>query len=136
MSEVIASVGGDPLDVLFKVLEENGGSVPTIYFHHNEEDMRYAMLAELRLRVENGQRVGVLVADADLLTFQGCGALVRSLGDATNPAQVASTLFASLRALEDTQVEVILCRNFSAHDLGLAIRDRLGRAAGGRIIEV
>jgi len=29
--------------VLFELLESNGGSVPTVYFHHSEEDMRYAL---------------------------------------------------------------------------------------------
>lgn len=43
MSEVIAALGGDPFDVLFRVLLDNGGSVPTIYFHHSEEDMRHAL---------------------------------------------------------------------------------------------
>jgi N-acyl-D-amino-acid deacylase len=43
MNEVIEAVGGDPLDVLFKLLEENRGTVPTIYFHHDEKDMRYAL---------------------------------------------------------------------------------------------
>ena len=43
MSEVIAVVGGDPIDVLFRLLAENGGSVPTVYFHHSEEDMRHAL---------------------------------------------------------------------------------------------
>jgi N-acyl-D-aspartate/D-glutamate deacylase len=43
MNEVIAALGGDPIDVLFKVLSDNRGSIPTIYFHHNEEDMRYAL---------------------------------------------------------------------------------------------
>ena len=43
MSEVIQGIGGDPLDALFKVLEENGGSVPTVYFHHDEKDMQYAL---------------------------------------------------------------------------------------------
>ena len=43
MNEVIATIGGKPVDVLFKVLEDNGGSVPTIYFHHDENDMRYAL---------------------------------------------------------------------------------------------
>ncbi|MCX6624662.1 MAG: CehA/McbA family metallohydrolase, partial [Acidobacteria bacterium] len=43
MSEVIATLGGRPLDVLFELLRENGGSVPTVYFHHSEEDMRYAL---------------------------------------------------------------------------------------------
>lgn len=43
MSEVIAALGGDGIDVLFRVLEDNGGSVPTIYFHHSEQDMRLAL---------------------------------------------------------------------------------------------
>ncbi len=43
MNEVITALGGKPVDVLFKILEDNGGSVPTIYFHHDENDMRYAL---------------------------------------------------------------------------------------------
>ena len=43
MNEVIQSLGGNPIDVLFRILEDNGGSVPTIYFHHDEKDMRYAL---------------------------------------------------------------------------------------------
>jgi N-acyl-D-amino-acid deacylase len=43
MSEVIATLGGRPFDVLFQLLTDNGGSIPTVYFHHAEEDMRYAL---------------------------------------------------------------------------------------------
>lgn len=43
MSEVIQSLGGDPVEVLFKLLEANRMSIPTIYFHHSEQDMRYAL---------------------------------------------------------------------------------------------
>jgi N-acyl-D-aspartate/D-glutamate deacylase len=43
MSEVIAALGRGPIDVLFELLIENGGSVPAVYFHHSEEDMRYAL---------------------------------------------------------------------------------------------
>ena len=43
MSEVIAALGGKPFDVFFQVLIDNGGSVPTVYFHHAEQDMRYAL---------------------------------------------------------------------------------------------
>jgi L-threonylcarbamoyladenylate synthase len=111
-------------------------AVPLLLFDGSEENMRTAMLAEVRRHVGEGERVGVLVTDSDVPTFRACGALVRSLGDATNSAQVASALFFNLRALEDAQVEVILCRTFPTHDLGLAVHDRLGRAAGGKIIEV
>lgn len=43
MNEVIQALGGNPIDVLFRVLEDNGGSVPAIYFHHDENDMQYAL---------------------------------------------------------------------------------------------
>ncbi|HSB18084.1 MAG TPA: D-aminoacylase [Bryobacteraceae bacterium] len=43
MNEVIQALGKEPVDVLFELLVNNGGSVPTVYFHHSEEDMRYAL---------------------------------------------------------------------------------------------
>ncbi len=43
MNEVIQAIGGKPLDVLFKILIDNRGSIPTVYFHHSEDDMRYAL---------------------------------------------------------------------------------------------
>lgn len=43
MNQVIDAMGKPPLDVLFELLEANGGSVPTVYFHQSEEDMRYAL---------------------------------------------------------------------------------------------
>jgi N-acyl-D-amino-acid deacylase len=49
MDRVIAARGKgkdpapDPLDVLFDVLIEEGGSVPTVFEHHTEKDMRLAL---------------------------------------------------------------------------------------------
>jgi N-acyl-D-aspartate/D-glutamate deacylase len=43
MNQVIAALSKPPIDVLFELLEENEGSVPTVYFHHSEADMRYAL---------------------------------------------------------------------------------------------
>ena len=43
MNQVIEAMGKAPLDALFELLEANGGSVPTVYFHHSEEDMRFAL---------------------------------------------------------------------------------------------
>jgi N-acyl-D-amino-acid deacylase len=43
MNEVIQALGKPGLDVLFELLENNNGSVPTVYFHHSEDDMRYAL---------------------------------------------------------------------------------------------
>jgi N-acyl-D-amino-acid deacylase len=44
MSEVVAAFPDRrPMDVLFDTLIANGGSVPTVYFHHAEEDMQLAL---------------------------------------------------------------------------------------------
>jgi N-acyl-D-aspartate/D-glutamate deacylase len=43
MSEVIADLKKPGIDVLFELLENNNGSIPTVYFHHSEDDMRYAL---------------------------------------------------------------------------------------------
>jgi len=40
MSDLIVARGGHPADVLFDVLLEEGGSVPTVFFHHSEPDMQ------------------------------------------------------------------------------------------------
>ena len=43
MDHVIAAKKAQPLDVLFDLLIENKGSVPTVYAHHTEADMNLAL---------------------------------------------------------------------------------------------
>ncbi|MBN1259926.1 MAG: threonylcarbamoyl-AMP synthase [Anaerolineae bacterium] len=80
------------------------------------------------------QRVGVLVATEDLAAFEGRPWMALAPGPFTDLDMVAHRLFTTLRALDAAGVDVILARDFGAAGLGLAIRDRLTRAAGGQII--
>ncbi len=107
-------------------------SVPTFLFEGSTEMMLKNMLLEIRRRQEQGQMVGVLVADEDVAIFQESGAFIYALGSTLE--QVATRLFAGLRVLEEAGVQAILCRNFEQRGLGLAIHDRLVKAAGGKII--
>ena len=43
MDRIIAAKKGEGLDVLFDILIENNGSVPTVYAHHTEADMNLAL---------------------------------------------------------------------------------------------
>jgi N-acyl-D-amino-acid deacylase len=43
MSELIQARGGNAADILFDVLIEEDGSVPTVFFHHSEQDMQLVM---------------------------------------------------------------------------------------------
>lgn len=119
-----------------QLLKHYAPSVPTLLFEGSERAMDSAMLAEIRRRQTLGERVGVLIADEDIPTFAITGARIYTLGDSHETEQIATRLFAGLRTLEEAGVQSILCRSFSEQGLGLAIRDRLRKAAGGKIIEV
>lgn len=118
-----------------QLLTHYAPAVPLLLFEGTAEVVRATMLTEVQRRRENGERVGVLVADEDVAAFQDSSALVHTLGNAAAPEKVAAALFAGLRTLETSGVEVILCRSFDEHGLGLAIRDRLLRAAAGNVFK-
>jgi L-threonylcarbamoyladenylate synthase len=109
--------------------------VPLLLFDGTVEEMRASMLAEIERRCAQGEHVGALLAEEDISTFQDSDALIYSLGRKDDLIQVAANLFAGLRYLEEANVQVILCRNFGEQGLGLAIRDRLLKAAGGKVCE-
>ncbi len=119
-----------------QMLTHYAPAVPLLLFEGSIESMRAAMLAEARRRQAQGELAGILVADEDVEAFRESGAMVCSLGNAANSAQIAASLFHCLRALEDAHVQVILCRQFDDGGLGLAIRDRLLKAASGKVIEI
>jgi L-threonylcarbamoyladenylate synthase len=86
-----------------------------------------AWLAHLNLA--EGRRVGLLLADEDTPYFNNVPAQICSLGPADDLARVAHNLFAGLRTLDEQGANIILARDFGEQGLGLAIRDRLRRAA-------
>jgi len=58
------------------------------------------------------------------------GALVKNLSPTQDYKEAAANLFAYLRELDESDAEVILCDLLPGMSLGLAINDRLRRAAG------
>ncbi len=86
--------------------------------------------------IEHGKRVGLLLAEEDLPAFRDVPAVIQTVGTAGMLEEVARQLFTALRALDHADVTVILARDFGTTGLGLAIRDRLTRAAGGNVIDV
>jgi L-threonylcarbamoyladenylate synthase len=89
---------------------------------------------EARSLTAAGRRVGVLAADEDSLDLPQ--AVIMRLGSASDLDQIAVNLFSGMRALDASDVDVILARDFGESGLGLALRDRLTRAAEGRVIRV
>lgn len=117
-----------------QLLTHYAPSVPTFLFEGPIEAIKRAMLAEIQQREAQGERVGALIADEDVTMFVNSGASIYALGGEHALEQVASRLYAGLRTLEAAEVQIILCRSFPEQGLGLAIRDRLRKAAGGKII--
>jgi len=109
-------------------------------FEGNDDDVRAALAEEaLRLRAE-GKRVGLLIAEEDRVPLRAklgdAPITMIAVGSLADLDSVAHGLFAALRALDDSDVDVILSRGYPPLGLGLAIGDRLVRAAEGRVNHV
>lgn len=93
--------------------------------------------------LDAGETVGIIAAEEDWYALESMGALnlrlveLRYLGSEHDLPAIASRLYTCLRELDGTGVTRILVRAFSTDEgLGVAIHDRLTRAAGGRVVRV
>jgi len=95
-----------------------------------------AALVEAAERVAAaGKRVGLLLADDDgRLCADVRRVVCVSVGPLNDPDRVARRLFAALRELDAMDVDIVLARDFGSRGVALAIRDRLSRAAEGRVV--
>ena len=82
----------------------------------------------------HGLRVGVLATDEEAPAYAALGVALVSLGSVQRLDEAARLLFALLRQLESLGVDVILARTLPSTGVGLAIGDRLFRAAEGNVI--
>ncbi|ATD55936.1 L-threonylcarbamoyladenylate synthase [Clostridium chauvoei] len=82
--------------------------------------------------IENHKSVAILSTEDNIKNFK-YGKVV-SLGNDLN--DVARNIFESLRYCDDLGVDVILCQAFEEKGVGVAIMNRLNKAAGFDIIEV
>lgn len=102
------------------------------------------LIAETRALASRGLRVGVLAPAEDVLALAPALAAQAATGRVTlqaygrraAPAEAAQALFDALRTLDSAGPEVILAADVGPDDLGAAVRDRLTRAAEGRVVRV
>lgn len=97
--------------------------------------------ADARTLAAAGTRVGILAPEEDLIALAptlvplAAAGRVRfaNFGARRDPARAARELFAALRTLDAEGVDEILASAPDPQDIGLAIHDRLTRAAEGRV---
>jgi L-threonylcarbamoyladenylate synthase len=109
----------------------------TVYEGEDGKQVWARILAEVTRLTGQGQRVGVLAPEDYATPARQAGAReVFPLGRSQDDVAAAQRLFAGLRALDAAGVNIILTGSYGQAGLGLALRDRLWRAAGGKIITV
>ena len=93
--------------------------------------MRQAALAAIK----RGERVGVMLPNEEVGTFADLAVVIIALGPREDISQIGRRIFASMRELDRRGMQRILVRGVERTGIGLAIWDRLLRAAEGRVIE-
>jgi L-threonylcarbamoyladenylate synthase len=92
-------------------------------------DDERAMAIALEQLVARGEQVGLMLPDGWLSVTQVRKCVVFSWGKFDELAMLAARLYAGLRWLDEQRVTVILCPIPPANGIGLAIVDRLRKAA-------
>jgi len=93
--------------------------------------MRQAALAA----IEHGERVGVMLPNEEIGAFADLAVVIIPLGSRDDMSQIGRRIFAGMRELDRRGMQRILVRAVERTGIGLAIWDRLVRAAEGRVIE-
>ena len=113
------------------------------YRHYSPKAEMYIVMGDLErivakiLQVEaeyrkRGISVGILATDQTSDRYSGCLAL--SSGDRRRPDTIASNFFGVLRKFDKMNVSIILAEAVDTNGLGLAIMNRMEKAAGYNII--
>jgi len=85
------------------------------------------------LNMANGRKVGILATDESISNYEGD--VLKSLGSRNNLGEVARNLFRLLREFDEEKVDIIIAEGVPRRGLGLAVMNRLRRAASFNILK-
>ena len=97
-----------------------------------ESDVVPALVQLYRHAEDNGHRACVMCFTEHVPALAGCRP--HDIGSKDRPEEVAQRLFDTLRRLDDEHMDVIFSEVVPAEGVGLAVMNRLGRAAAFRSI--
>lgn len=137
LEEVVGTVEVDPS------LKEGKGAPksPGMKYTHYAPDAPVYLVdgsrSDLQLLVDNkkaeGLKVGVLTTEEYVNDFQAD--VILSVGRRDDLSTVAQNLYDTLRAFNRSDVDIIFSEMFPEEGVGLAIMNRLQKAAGYRVVE-
>ena len=141
---VMASSGGDdtaPQAAPGQMTRHYAPKAPMTLYEGDQAWVVENIGADARTAAASGSKVGILAPEDDLTALApaiapaaSAGRIeVRPYGSRADVERAGRELFAALRDLDAAGVSVILASSPSTDGLGLAIRDRLSRAAEGRV---
>lgn len=106
-----------------------------LYLVEGDPSEAYSEMRSLIAKLEaEGHRVGVMHTSEARGQFQADVAL--EVGSRANLREVATTLFSTLRAFDRHEVDVVVAEGVPLDGIGLAVMNRLRKAAAGRILHV
>ncbi|MEM7393404.1 MAG: Sua5 family C-terminal domain-containing protein, partial [Verrucomicrobiota bacterium] len=104
-------------------------------FRGEEDTTLQRMIGHAEKMLQASKRVGILCATEDLEAFHPLSVATYDLGPKADRPTMANRLFDGIRTLDAHDLDLILARSYSEEGIGLAIWDRLFRAAEGHVME-
>ncbi len=96
-----------------------------------------AVSEKIRLLVSQSTKpTGILCSEQNQHLYQNINVPVIVAGDTDKPHTIASNLYKLLRRFDKEGIETVFSESFHDNPLGIAIMNRLNKAAGGSIIEI
>lgn len=81
-----------------------------------------------------GKKVGIICTDETKKFYKD--GLIISIGSRQNKETIAHNLFSTLRMFDEKNIDIILAEGVESSDLGIAIMNRMMKAAAGKVINV
>ena len=105
----------------------------TLVRSRNMDNQVKKILDLAKIKRDEGKKVGVCATDKTISRYEGYEVI--SMGNRDKPETIAANLFSILREFDDRGIEVILAETVDEAGVGLAIMNRMIKAAGYDIIQ-
>jgi len=146
ISEVVGNVTIDPA-IMGPMDENSRPKAPGMKYRHyapkgtlciisgSPENVCSFISSRITADHQNGKRVGVIACDDTLLKYKAADFL-GAAGDRNDEIAISSRLYSLLRECDEQAIDCIYSEEFDTPQLGMAIMNRLMKAAGHTIINV